>query len=115
LRLADMLNVKQHKIIWYNKLGEYFLNKKQFEKAEEYISNSLDLAEEIGYTYYVSLNYYLLSEIMRIKGELEKALADLNNAEKIENFDKKLIIKANAFSKTARETIEKFGGKAEVI
>ncbi|HHE38997.1 MAG TPA: 50S ribosomal protein L15 [Candidatus Cloacimonetes bacterium] len=36
-------------------------------------------------------------------------------AKGIENFDKKLIIKANAFSKTARETIEKFGGKAEVI
>ena len=36
-------------------------------------------------------------------------------AKGIENFDKKIIIKANAFSKTARETIEKFGGKAEVI
>ena len=36
-------------------------------------------------------------------------------AKGIENFDKKLIIKANAFSKTARETIEKCGGKAEVI
>jgi len=36
-------------------------------------------------------------------------------AKGIENFDKKMIIKANAFSKIARETIEKFGGKAEVI
>lgn len=30
-------------------------------------------------------------------------------------FDKKIIVKANAFSKTARELIEKSGGKAEVI
>ncbi len=36
-------------------------------------------------------------------------------AKGIEKFDKKLIIKANAFSKTAKETIEKFGGTAEVI
>jgi large subunit ribosomal protein L15 len=36
-------------------------------------------------------------------------------AKDIDGFDKKLIIKANAFSKTAKEIIEKFGGKAEVI
>lgn len=32
-----------------------------------------------------------------------------------ESFNKKLIVKANAFSKKAKETIEKNGGKAEVI
>ncbi len=32
-----------------------------------------------------------------------------------DKFDKKMIVKANAFSKTAKEVIEKFGGKAEVI
>jgi len=32
-----------------------------------------------------------------------------------DKFNKKMIIKANAFSKTAKEIIEKFGGKAEVI
>ena len=36
-------------------------------------------------------------------------------ANNIENFDKKVTIKANAFSKTAKEIIEKLGGKAEVI
>ncbi|KQC06999.1 MAG: 50S ribosomal protein L15 [Candidatus Cloacimonas sp. SDB] len=36
-------------------------------------------------------------------------------AKDIDGFDKKLTIKANAFSKTAKEIIEKFGGKAEVI
>ena len=36
-------------------------------------------------------------------------------AKDIENFDKKVTIKANAFSKTAKEIIEKLGGKAEVI
>jgi large subunit ribosomal protein L15 len=36
-------------------------------------------------------------------------------AKDIDGFEKKLIIKANAFSKTAKEIIEKFGGKAEVI
>ena len=36
-------------------------------------------------------------------------------AKNIENFDKKVTIKANAFSKTAKEIIEKLGGKAEVI
>ena len=32
-----------------------------------------------------------------------------------DKFNKKMIIKANAFSKTAKEIIEKFGGKSEVI
>jgi len=32
-----------------------------------------------------------------------------------ENFDKKLHIKANAFSRAAQEMIEKCGGKAEVV
>ncbi|MCK4655344.1 MAG: mitochondrial large ribosomal subunit protein uL15m, partial [Candidatus Cloacimonetes bacterium] len=32
-----------------------------------------------------------------------------------EEFNKKINIKANAFSKTARALIEKVGGKAEVI
>ncbi len=32
-----------------------------------------------------------------------------------EKFDKKVTIKANAFSKTAKEVIEKNGGKAEVV
>ncbi|MCD4819517.1 MAG: 50S ribosomal protein L15 [Candidatus Cloacimonetes bacterium] len=32
-----------------------------------------------------------------------------------ENFDKKLVIKANAFSKTAKKIIEKSGGIAEVV
>lgn len=36
-------------------------------------------------------------------------------AKDIENFNKKLVIKANAFSKTAKKVIEKFGGSAEVI
>jgi large subunit ribosomal protein L15 len=36
-------------------------------------------------------------------------------AKDVENFNKKLVIKANAFSKTAKEIIEKFGGSAEVI
>ena len=36
-------------------------------------------------------------------------------ANNTENFDKKVTIKANAFSKTAKEIIEKLGGKAEVI
>ena len=36
-------------------------------------------------------------------------------ANNIENFDKKVTIRANAFSKTAKEIIEKLGGKAEVI
>jgi len=36
-------------------------------------------------------------------------------AREADKFNKKLIIKANAFSKTAKEAIEKFDGKAEVI
>ena len=36
-------------------------------------------------------------------------------ADKKEEFNKKITIKPNAFSKAAKETIEKFGGKAEVI
>ena len=32
-----------------------------------------------------------------------------------EEFNKKITVKANAFSKTAKELIEKLGGKAEVI
>ena len=36
-------------------------------------------------------------------------------ARNAEKFDKKVHIKANAFSKTAKETIEKNGGVAEVI
>ncbi len=32
-----------------------------------------------------------------------------------DKFNKKMVIKANAFSKTAKEVIEKLGGKAEVI
>jgi len=36
-------------------------------------------------------------------------------ANETENFDKKVTIKANAFSKTAKEIIEKLGGKAEVV
>ena len=36
-------------------------------------------------------------------------------ANNIENFNKKITVKANAFSKTAKEIIEKFGGVAEVI
>lgn len=36
-------------------------------------------------------------------------------ADGTENFDKKLNIKANAFSKAAKELIEKLGGNAEVI
>lgn len=36
-------------------------------------------------------------------------------AREADKFNKKLIVKANAFSKTAKETIEKFDGKAEVI
>ena len=36
-------------------------------------------------------------------------------AKDIDDFNKKLVIKANAFSKTAKEIIEKFGGSAEVI
>lgn len=36
-------------------------------------------------------------------------------AKGVENFDKKLVIKVNAFSKTAKEIIEKNGGSAEVI
>jgi large subunit ribosomal protein L15 len=39
-----------------------------------------------------------------------KILADIKD-----KFDKKIVIKANAFSKTAKELIEKSGGKAEVI
>jgi len=36
-------------------------------------------------------------------------------ADGADDFSKKLIIKANAFSNTAKEIIEKNGGKAEVI
>lgn len=36
-------------------------------------------------------------------------------AKDVENFNKKITIKVNAFSKTAKELIEKFGGSAEVI
>jgi large subunit ribosomal protein L15 len=36
-------------------------------------------------------------------------------AKDVEDYNKKLVIKANAFSKTAKEIIEKFGGSAEVI
>ncbi|MCF7912859.1 MAG: 50S ribosomal protein L15 [Candidatus Cloacimonetes bacterium] len=36
-------------------------------------------------------------------------------ADRKEEFNKTITIKANAFSNTAKETIEKFGGKAEVI
>lgn len=36
-------------------------------------------------------------------------------AREADKFDKKLVIKANAFSKTAKDIIEKFDGKAEVI
>lgn len=36
-------------------------------------------------------------------------------AKDVEDYNKKLNIKANAFSKTAKELIEKFGGSAEVI
>ena len=36
-------------------------------------------------------------------------------AKNTEDFNKKITIKANAFSKTAKEIIEKFGGVAEVI
>jgi ribosomal protein L15 len=32
-----------------------------------------------------------------------------------EEFNKKITVKANAFSKTAKEIIEKFGGTVEVI
>lgn len=32
-----------------------------------------------------------------------------------ENFDKNITVKANAFSKKAKEVIEKLGGKAEVV
>ena len=36
-------------------------------------------------------------------------------AKNTDNFNKKITVKANAFSKTAKEIIEKFGGVAEVI
>ena len=36
-------------------------------------------------------------------------------ADRKEEFNKKVTIKANAFSQAAKETIEKFGGKAEVM
>ncbi len=36
-------------------------------------------------------------------------------ADKKDEFNKTIIVKANAFSQTAKEIIEKFGGKAEVI
>jgi len=36
-------------------------------------------------------------------------------AKNTENFNKKITVKANAFSKTAKEIIEKFGGVVEVI
>ena len=51
---------------------------------------------------------------------IRKSRAKENSPVKIladgaENFDKKLVIKANAFSKTAKEIIEKSGGTAEVV
>ena len=36
-------------------------------------------------------------------------------AREADKFNKKMVVKANAFSKTAKEKIEKLGGKAEVI
>ena len=36
-------------------------------------------------------------------------------AKNVEDFNKKITVKANAFSKTAKEIIEKFGGSVEVI
>jgi len=53
-------------------------------------------------------------DLIRKLGNNEKAPVKIL-ADKKEEFNKTITIKANAFSKAAKETIEKFGGKAEVI
>jgi large subunit ribosomal protein L15 len=53
--------------------------------------------------------YRLISSGKTNKSQV-KVLADTNN-----EFKQKKIVKANQFSKKAKELIEKFGGKAEVI
>jgi len=52
----------------------------------------------------------LLKEVGLIKKELD-GVKVLGNGE----LTKKLIVKANAFTKTAKEKIENIGGKTEVI
>ena len=52
----------------------------------------------------------LLKEMGLVKNQLD-GIKVLGNG----NLEKKLTVKANKFSKTAKEAIEKLGGKAEVI
>ena len=52
--------------------------------------------------------------LIRKAGANEKAPIKIL-AKDVEDFNKKITVKANAFSRTAKEIIEKFGGSVEVI
>lgn len=73
------------------------------EKLNELEMDSIDIAklEELGFVPRVSKN----------KKSPVKILAKIGE----DGFNKKMTIKANAFSRAAKELIEKLGGKAEVV
>jgi len=62
----------------------------KYEEALEFYTQAIETWEGNW------VAYNSRSMVYREQGELEKALADLNNAEKIENFDKKLVYENRA-------------------
>ena len=68
------------------------------------------LGEKLSHSYSSVIHEEILKDMGIVKNTLDgvKILGD-------GKLDKKLTVKANKFSKTAKEQIEKIGGKAEVI
>jgi len=89
--------------------------KKGFRSRSKKIVQTVNLEELIGIDAEV-----IDKELLTTKGIIKKTRKNAKSQFKVlakvtDNFEAKLHIKANAFSKSAKELIEKNGGKAEVI
>ncbi|MEA1972140.1 MAG: 50S ribosomal protein L15 [Candidatus Cloacimonadota bacterium] len=91
------------------------LPKKGFRSRSKKIIQLVNLADLVGIEAEVIDREFLASKGL-VRKTRKNQVSQLKILAKIDdNFENKVHIKANAFSKSAKEIIEKNGGKAEVV
>jgi len=75
IRLEEMKKGNKHDIaISYANLAGFYIDNKQFDKAEYYLKKSLALAEQLQLHMLYQLNYSVFTQLYRAKKDYKKAL-----------------------------------------
>ncbi|MBN2384548.1 tetratricopeptide repeat protein [bacterium] len=83
LRIVEEQGDKKRISIVFSSLGDLFTRKKQFDLAETYYDQAIELGEKLSIKFYLCSYYYQMAELMFVQEQYQRCLPLLEQAEKM--------------------------------